>query len=84
MTDHPKVPASATRRQADHAPDGGKAQPGVQAYGLAAGEPREESTGLVAEHKALVEKLGHRTAPDNDLGEPAEPMPDPTGPEDEA
>ena len=74
MTDHPKPPASSRARLAD---EPGKTKPGAQAYGLGAEESHPEPSALVREHKDYVEKLGHNTAPDTDLGEPAEPMPDP-------
>lgn len=72
MTKHPKTPASSTTREADEG-----VKPGAQAFGISAGSPREASSGIVGEHQALVEKLGHNTAPETDLGEPAEEMPDP-------
>jgi hypothetical protein len=73
MTAHPKPPASSRARLAD---EPGKTKPGAQAYGLGA-EGHPEPSPLVNEHKDYVEKLGHKTAPDTDLGEPAEPTPDP-------
>lgn len=73
MTDHPKPPASSQARTSD---EPGKTKPGAQAYGLGAEEAAEPSS-LVREHRAYVEKLGHKTAPETDLGEPAEPTPDP-------
>ncbi|MBU2135380.1 MAG: hypothetical protein KKA45_04180 [Alphaproteobacteria bacterium] len=73
MTDHPKPPASSRARLAD---EPGQTKPGAQAYGLGA-EADPQPSALVREHEAYVEKLGHNTAPDTDLGEPAEPTPDP-------
>lgn len=72
MTDHPKTPQSSTRREDDEGP-----RPGAQAFGVAAGEPNKQSTGVVKEHQELTDRLGHSTAPDDDLGRPAEEMPDP-------
>ncbi|MDP2227086.1 MAG: hypothetical protein Q8J78_06380 [Moraxellaceae bacterium] len=74
MTDHPKPPASSRARLAD---EPGKTIPGAQAYGLGAEEAHPQPSALVTEHKAYVAKLGHPTAPETDLGEPAEPTPDP-------
>lgn len=74
MTDHPKPPASSRARTTD---EPGKTKPGAQAYGLGAEEASDPSP-LVTEHKAYVKTLGHKTAPETDLGEPAEPTPDPT------
>jgi|GEM_PF-2565967 len=75
MSDHPKPPASSTDRLAD---ESGQTKPGAQAYGLGAEESHSEPGALVSEHKAYVKKLGHNTAPETDLGEPAEATPDPT------
>jgi hypothetical protein len=75
MTDHPKPPASSRARLAD---EPGKTTPGAQAYGLGAEEAHPEPSALVSEHKAHVKELGHNTAPETDLGEPAEATPDPT------
>lgn len=74
MTDHPKPPASSRARLGSQP---GTTTPGAQAYGLGAEESGAEPSALVREHKALVEELGHGTAPETDLGEPAEPTPDP-------
>ncbi|MBA4792483.1 hypothetical protein [Phenylobacterium sp.] len=48
-----------------------------QEYGIDADEPHPQPSELVKEHEAYVKKLGHRTAPETDLGEPAEETPDP-------
>jgi len=48
-----------------------------QEYGIDADEPHPQPSELVREHEAYVKKLGHRTAPETDLGEPAQEMPDP-------
>ncbi|MDP1616468.1 hypothetical protein [Phenylobacterium sp.] len=75
MAEHPKPPASSTERTSDTP---GQTRPGAQAFGIGAEESRPESSGIVDEHKAYVKKIGHPTAPETDLGEPAEEMPDPT------
>ncbi|MDP1873971.1 hypothetical protein [Phenylobacterium sp.] len=74
MADHPKPPASSDARLRDNGDD---TKPGAQAFGLGAEEAHPAPSALVSEHKAYVKKLGHPTAPDNDLGAPAEPSPDP-------
>jgi len=73
MTDHPTPPASSRARLGNQP---GTTTPGAQAYGLGS-EDSGEPSALVREHKALVKKLGRDTAPETDLGEPAEPTPDP-------
>lgn len=74
MAEHPKQPASSTERISDET---GKPRPGAQAFGIGAEEARPEPSGIVGEHKAYVKDLGHPTAPETDLGEPAEETPDP-------
>ena len=74
MAEHPKPPASSTARTSD---EPGKTRPGAQAFGIGAEEARPEPSGIVDEHKAYVKELGHPTAPETDLGKPAEDMPDP-------
>ncbi|MDP2213592.1 hypothetical protein [Phenylobacterium sp.] len=79
MAEHPKPPASSTKRLSDASEESGQVatQPGAQAYGLGAEEAHPAPSALVTEHKAYVKKLGHPTAPETDLGEPAEATPDP-------
>ena len=48
-----------------------------QEYGIDADEPHPQPSELVREHEAYVKATGHKTAPDTDLGEPAQEMPDP-------
>lgn len=48
-----------------------------QEYGIDADEPHPQPSELVREHEAYVKATGRKTAPDTDLGEPAQEMPDP-------